>query len=369
LALSPSAGPDLSIEALRGLAAMMVVATHYAHFVVDSPGMLGLASTGVNLFFVLSGFVFAPYLHSTRWGVLPHLARRAFRMFPLYLLALAIYVLLKLPAPDATAHLGVHLLMLHTTQSPAIAFFYNPAFWSLPPELEFYLLLPLLARIVTRFGLHALLWPALALRFVLAWPDGSDATTFTIQEISTVHLPSLLVEFLLGAWAWRWLQRAATAVDGVTRVPRGLLAFCCALTLLCTGHLYSAVVLVPAQTPLQQWASGQVGVLAAAAYACAVVALAGWPALWRGRSRAAALAVWAGHLSYGVYLLHNAAPLLLARVWPTTQGVSALVACLVLTLAAAWAAHLAVERPMRELGRRLSWWLARRPPQGPARSW
>jgi peptidoglycan/LPS O-acetylase OafA/YrhL len=340
-------GQDLGIEALRGLAALMVVFTHYAYLVSERSGWLGVASTGVDLFFVLSGFVFAPYLHDERWPVLPHLVRRLFRLYPLYLVALLVYVALRLPSADAWEHFGVHLLMMHTLQSREIAFFYNPAFWSLPPEVEFYLLLPLLARLVCRVGWHAVFWPALALRLVLGWPTAPEAGEVTWLQIASVHLPGLLVEFLLGAWAWRVVVGRAS----LPRVPALVLGL---LVLGLTVALYVAVVVDPASTPWGRWASVQVGLVAAAGYAGIVVAVAAAHRTWQRHARAAAVAAWAGHLSYGVYLLHNAAPPVVARLMPSLDGASAAAASLVLTFAAAALAHAAVERPMRAWGRRLS---------------
>lgn len=342
-------GPDLGIEALRGAAALLVIVTHYAHFVTSGSGWWGVASTGVNLFFVLSGFVFAPYLHDTRWPVLPHLVRRAFRLYPLYLVALAVYVALRLPSPSAWEHLGVHLAMMHTLQSTEIAFFYNPAFWSLPPEVEFYLLLPLLARWVQRFGWHALFWPALVLRLMLAWPAGEAAADPGWRQIATVHLPGLLVEFLLGAWAWRWVTRRSAS----RAMPGAALATGLAL-LAATAALFMAVAVTPAQSFAGRWAAGQIGLVAAAGYAAVVIAVTSMHGRWHRHATAAALAAWAGHLSYGVYLLHNAAPPVLARLWPGLDGWVAALVCVALTLLAAWVAHLAIERPLREVGRRLS---------------
>ena len=73
------------IEGLRGLAAMLVVATHYAHLITDQAGAWGFASTGVDLFIVLSGFVFAPYMLGKPLYYPAHLVRRLLRLYPLYL--------------------------------------------------------------------------------------------------------------------------------------------------------------------------------------------------------------------------------------------------------------------------------------------
>ena len=55
-------------EGLRGLAAFMVMWWHLRHWVTDARGPDALGYTGVDLFIVLSGFVFAPYVFGTRAG-------------------------------------------------------------------------------------------------------------------------------------------------------------------------------------------------------------------------------------------------------------------------------------------------------------
>lgn len=56
------AGHAWSVELLRGMAALLVVVSHYQHLAGMDFGILRFAFSGVDLFFVLSGFVFAPYL-------------------------------------------------------------------------------------------------------------------------------------------------------------------------------------------------------------------------------------------------------------------------------------------------------------------
>jgi len=353
--MRPSSSADLGIEALRGFAALLVVFTHYAHFVVQQAGWIAIASTGVDLFFVLSGFVFAPYLQTASWPVAPHYVRRFFRLYPMYVVALAVYILLKLPASDAWQYAGKHLLMLHTLQSRDIASFYNPAFWSLPPEVQFYLCLPLLARLYRRVGFHGLFWPSLLMRILIAWTGPGTPDAATPQQIASVQLPGLLVEFMLGVMAYRWVFPGASAGSPGTgnrhlRIALGL------LVLALTTAVYTVWVMGDgAPTPAwQAWAGGVIGLLAASGYACIVAGVAGGRAAWHRLPLAAGLATWAGNLSYGVYLLHNAAPPLLARAFPDAGGPMAAAACLLLTLVASWAAHLAIERPLRAFGRRLS---------------
>ena len=52
----------MGIELSRGLAALMVMLTHYAAFIPGAPAGMGFLWSGVDLFFVISGFVFAPMI-------------------------------------------------------------------------------------------------------------------------------------------------------------------------------------------------------------------------------------------------------------------------------------------------------------------
>lgn len=330
---------DPTIEALRGLAALLVVVTHYSHFLTDTPGLWAFASTGVDLFFVLSGYVFAPYLMGKPLQWLPHLVRRFFRLYPLYVAALLLYALLRLPASDAFTYLPHHLLMLHTTESLEIANYYNPAFWSLPPEVEFYLALPLLAIAMAGFkqkwlGIAILCVGAFAMRLALvAMAQAGEGVT--ARAIATVHLPGLLIEFIFGFLAFVAAQRGDRA--------HALLRFVLGL-----GVLAATAYTTTASRSL--WITGLTGMGAAAGYALLVSAMARPSQPYTGRWTP--LFLWAGHLSYGTYLLHNAAPQMLARVAPTVSGAHALLACVLITLLMATMAHWAIERPLRQWGRR-----------------
>lgn len=341
----PRRHDDPAIEALRGFAALIVVAAHYARFVTDQSGAWGFATTGVDLFFVISGYVFAPYFFGKRLPVGPHLVRRFFRLYPLYALALLTYAALKEPDPSAWSHFWTHLFMAHTLQAQEVAFFYNPAFWSLPPEVEFYLVLPLLAWLLARLRFGWVLAGALVMHLALAAMAVPDEGA-SARAIATVHLPGLLIEFCVGAWASQLAHGRAGGRAAALRLGGGVawLAVMCALyaTQIADGRGPSA----PA------WISGNFGLGAAFGYALVVSALA---------KRADGLGDWrlrlcllAGQLSYGVYLFHNAAAHMVERLWPGAAGWTAVLASLALTLLLAFALHHAVEAPARDFGRNLS---------------
>lgn len=365
---------DPVIEALRGVAAILVMATHYTYFLTPQAGMWGFASTGVDLFFVLSGYVFAPYFFGKPLSLRPHLIRRFFRLYPLYLCALLIYVGLRLPDATAWDHFGVHLLMGHTLTSLAIANFYNPAFWSLPPEVEYYLLLPLLAwlssqRRFGRFRFVGLVLLAATIHLALVAIASPDEKGVTARAIATIHLPGLLVEFMLGSLAYAMVQRDTRGVAALLRLVLGFLVLA-GMAVIFMNHVAS-VGEVARAVPV--WIGGNIGLGAALGYALIVSGVASPPIGVTSRfTDSAALPPRSeprlilqpvfrvmGGLSYGVYLFHNAAPQILGRVVPAMSGWAALLACTGITLLMAFAAHHAIEKPMRAYGRRLSQTAAR----------
>jgi peptidoglycan/LPS O-acetylase OafA/YrhL len=128
------------------------------------------------------------------------------------------------------------------------------------------------------------------------------------------------------------------------------------LALVGTAALYLhfvATVDGVAKTP-PPWVGGNIGLGAALGFALLVSVLAGPRGCAAGPSRFTPTLLLMGELSYGVYLLHNAAPQVLARVLPGTAGVPALLLCTGLTLLMAWLAHHGIEKPLRNVGRGLS---------------
>ena len=105
--------------------------------------VLNQGQFGVHLFFILSGFILALPFVSRRPSLKKYYMRRVTRLEPPYLLALTIWFLF---APSLVAHYLSGLFYGHTL----IFHYFNPLdapLWSLEIEIEFYLLLPLLATV------------------------------------------------------------------------------------------------------------------------------------------------------------------------------------------------------------------------------
>jgi peptidoglycan/LPS O-acetylase OafA/YrhL len=344
----------MGIELFRGIAALMVVLTHYAFFLNGAPAGLGYLWTGVDLFFVISGFVFSSMLlpntqapeAAGRNALLPFWLRRFFRIYPLYLLALVAYFLISPPGEQTDHYFFRHLAFLHTTESLEEAYYFNPAFWTLPAEMEFYLILPLLALLRGRVRwLLAVSLVTLAIGCFARYMSGPE----DFWKVLSVHIPSLLPEFMLGVLLaavvthgrelnWRWSSRQALA------------AFAVGVVLVVVTYMikYGGLGLENNKLLDAPW-----NFLCALGYALIMfpvllVKEELWPS-WLKR-----VAIFAGVGSYGVYLFHNLVPRLLERGGVTFRGVPFVLLALTLTIVLAFLLYYTYENPLRRFGRNLA---------------
>ncbi|HKR59305.1 MAG TPA: acyltransferase [Pyrinomonadaceae bacterium] len=167
----------LSIDALRGIAALGVVLYHAVHQTASAvPANLfqypvrliqflsSFGYIGVFLFFVISGFCIHLQWAKARAGGQDHPVkfgafwrRRLRRLYPPYLIALAVYlVITAFTAGIDVTHFFVydvvmHLLMLHNLD-PQTCYSINGVFWTLAIEEQLYLAYFLLLFLRMRWG-------------------------------------------------------------------------------------------------------------------------------------------------------------------------------------------------------------------------
>ncbi|MGB5254500.1 MAG: acyltransferase [Sedimenticolaceae bacterium] len=141
-----------AFELYRATAVMMVVCAHYIAAAKDLPPVVkGLFSAftylGVWLFFIISGYLLAASLMSLlRSGntvsraVATFFAKRVLRIYPAYLVSLAVFSgLIGVGALDFLVHsLNLHNLFAGYNRS------INAVYWTLAVEFQWYLVAPLL---------------------------------------------------------------------------------------------------------------------------------------------------------------------------------------------------------------------------------
>lgn len=157
-----------SLDGVRALAALLVMVFHFVGlFGRESPGWVRQASvlgqTGVDLFFILSGFLITRILLETAGKdgyYRAFYARRVLRIFPLYFAFLGLYFfvlpfILGSKIPSANSQLLSWLFLENVGQTfPVLGDAGPPHYWSLAVEEHFYLAWPF---IVASFGKRTLL--------------------------------------------------------------------------------------------------------------------------------------------------------------------------------------------------------------------
>jgi peptidoglycan/LPS O-acetylase OafA/YrhL len=180
---APTVGGRVSnVDILRALAALAVLAVHAyvlggrqvpirAQHWYDVP-LMNL-STGVWLFFAISGYVIArPFVNRLVTarplpGTAGYAARRALRIFPLYWVALTAVIAIDGSGGARPWQLAVHYLLLNNLV-PGRQEALFPAAWTLTLEVLFYIAVPLLAAAV-RWRRPLITPERLARLVILSW--------------------------------------------------------------------------------------------------------------------------------------------------------------------------------------------------------
>jgi peptidoglycan/LPS O-acetylase OafA/YrhL len=304
------------LDAVRGIAAALVF-IHHAQLPGLHPATIGL-DVGVMLFYALSGYLlYAPFAeaHFTdrRVATLPYLVRRAFRIYPAYLVAVVGGALIYGWRPQSV--IGV----ITMADTPIVVA------WTLRIELGFYLFLPVLAvglaRLAPRVRLRALLLLAVA---SLAIGAVELALTFRVPT----DAPAWLFAFVPGMVIGELQGRRSPRLASLGRLPWLTIGI---LLLLVSAAVDLTYLDLPA-------AIGSALVVAWCLAAKRLGALG------------TRVAVTAGAVSYGVYLWHVPIIDLLSR--PSSWAGAAI--ALAVTLAIAGASYVLVEAPSIRIGQRIA---------------
>jgi peptidoglycan/LPS O-acetylase OafA/YrhL len=311
-------GRIVSLDLLRGLAAIAVAVPHYVimdeeqHTVVEAVSVLA-----VEIFFILSGFVLAPQIlacaRGGRSGDLgTFLVRRWMRTVPPYILALVAISFLSRPVYPADFARYLFYVQNLFTQSNWRDYF--PVAWSLSVEEWFYVLFPLTmfgcARLLSRESdrFCALVAAAFILLIVVArsafgnYQDwGAD-----VRRVVAYRIDSIAYGFVL----YLLVGRVRASAFGPRWIGAAIVAFvACALVAL-AGALAIADNRSRLSEHLFPFYAAAFGASAIILIVCLDPLLARRPGLSR-------CCEFLGHISYGVYLFHMIVGILLR---PALEG-------------------------------------------------
>jgi peptidoglycan/LPS O-acetylase OafA/YrhL len=274
----------VEVDALRGLAALAVVLFHFTtrfgelfHPISHPAVNVSYGHYGVNLFFIISGFVIFMTLEKTS-RPMDFVVSRFSRLFPAYWFAIALTFsithLLGLPEKlvDIQAAIG-NLLMLHGLfKVPHV----DGVYWTLEVELLFYFGMFLLYRLGMLRQIHQVLFGLMVLRVVY----------FVLEHWLGINLPWVMFRLLILQYIPWFALGIAIYLAASQRDPTSwrwpvFTAASAALTLALTESLF-------------------VGLLSMAFAALVWLAAAGRLTLLRHGPF-----VWLGTISYPLYLLHE----------------------------------------------------------------
>ncbi|WP_158786907.1 acyltransferase [Granulicella sp. L46] len=363
-------GHLLALDGVRGLAILMVIGCHAFESDYESRGFvyrvigesLHYGNTGVDLFFVLSGFLITGILFDSLKDdgyFRKFYARRALRILPLYYGVLLVCLLLTYPLHLHWGSMGwLLLLYLQNLRPEAIAEFapgkhlalYH--FWSLAVEEQFYLVWPAVVFWVrTRSGL---------LRTMLIGSAGAvvvrvamlllGASTVAIHETTICRADSLLLGGVLALLYrspdWQTVKRWAPWACMAAVASYG------AMSSFSNAHFGRA----PTRSLL--WSEGLSYTVLSIGFACLIAwsLMPGSVCSWifqRGWLR------FLGKYSYGLYVLHVlvlsalAIPLRMALLEATHNKAVAVVgaglACFGISIVAAYASYHLYEKHFLKL--------------------
>lgn len=363
------AGHIPELDGLRAIAILLVVAFHSRTIAVATTGAqrsyLRLAEAGwigVDLFFVLSGFLITGILLETvgRDGYFRSFyIRRVLRIFPLYYAALAVFAFAvhglgieRIGPPSTTAEVA-HWLYLQNWLPLFGVEWTRPLahFWSLGVEEQFYLCWPALVLIFARTGRvdRLCLWTiALAVTMrLMFWAAGvSEAGNFaTVTRIDTLAIGGYLACLQRGASGPRLsrpLLKAGLAASAAMGIAVALWG----------GSFYR-----PTNSSIFLFGLLPVAIFFGATLGLTLVGdgLSPWNRLLRSRPLTEI-----GRVSYGIYVVHWPLVLALEPVWPQLPGgfwaqqVSFFTAIVMASSVLASISFYAFERPFLDLKDRLA---------------
>ena len=330
----PWAGHIPVLDALRGIAILLVMLMHFSSLQTPSSAagkfahhVIGVGWVGVDLFFVLSGFLITGILVDSRGS--NHFfgnfyARRTLRIFPLYYGYIFFLLLIGIPALKHTGVWGNMAVVKEVVSNQAYLWLYATNvllwlkghfitgfidhFWSLSIEEHFYFLWPLLVYILPRKHLMPacvfLILTAIGARIVFFY--------FLHQPLATLlFTPCRLDSLVVGGAAAIWVRTHSEKSSSR--------AWITALTII-SGAPVIACFCFGSTLPWLDTAYTIIGrTLTAMFFVFILLLVVRWPASATARILNRKWLRFLGKYSYGLYVFHQPLWLLHRRLLPPAR--------------------------------------------------
>lgn len=354
-----------NIDLLRGMAASAVMLYHivvignfttfpnWGPFEIVRNGWMG-----VDLFFVISGFVITlslsrENLSTPRRARLNFMTRRWFRIAPLYYFTIIVFItflqphLIFLSGKSIAAHFGSHLVFLHNLLPQTHGSIVGPN-WTIALEMQFYLFMALLitqifswkkTKLIFTFILVAWIWRFSTTLFLK--PGESNANN---QSIFSQMLPGTLDEFLVGILVARlWIE--SKDINGKYKERFEKRLFNCGVYF--SIFIVTFIVNINFLRSVNYWAETSMIVFFRTSLAIsfgfllmAFITLPNW------RFKFDTPFKYLGKISYGIYLWHIIVLSTILDRMPWVSGYKLIIVVTGLTVVLSIASYHLIEKPM-----------------------
>lgn len=333
--------------ALDGLRAMSVIAVIW-HHTSGRPGpeFFSKGYFGVDFFFAISGFLITTLLlrerrKTGRISIRRFYVRRFFRIFPIYYIVLAIYVILVLATRQGTsagdgflANLPAFLSytsnwFVDLSHGDAVTFYFA---WSLATEEQFYLFWPPLLAVLLLVRKQVLWLPLAAIGLLVV--VNQTALFVDGNALPTIILASLALPILLGA-------AAAVVLDN----PRTFRLVSPVVAARWFGPL--AVVIMLASLVIETPAQLTQVLMVLIVMAVCITERTMFHGLLMFRPLA-----YVGVISYGIYLMHMLCANAVRIVVGSNYGIAVFASTAALAVVVAAISFHFIESPILRFGRR-----------------
>jgi peptidoglycan/LPS O-acetylase OafA/YrhL len=333
--IAQSTKPEISrqgriefIDAIRGIASLMVVVEHAVQtwlpgYFAWSNQWVSFGRVGIVAFFMVSGYVVGVTL--TRQTVRVFAIRRFWRLYPIYWIATLFYVAVSLATGSFSQEVTLFVVVINLTMLQGFIGTYSVlgVAWTLGNEIVFYLQ----SMFAKRFNVLSLsVWLGIGW---LAIFGAAAAANLILQTSVTALAPLMLFSASFGY--------AIFLRDSTGGRQWVIYAVCAFLVVPVFGMALNSHSAIGSMSFNLSYIGG-------------VALFALFYALRQSTMPRVMLRL--GAMSYALYLVHTAVILLLESV-ETTVLASVGIAT-VGSVALAWLAHIYIERPFVEVGRRLS---------------
>lgn len=204
----------VEIDALRGIAAVVVVLYHYIILYGDKFGhekenyieILSLGHYGVQLFFIISGFVIYMSVLKVK-STSDFLTKRAIRLYPTYIFAICVTFIVVAFSSVDTLKTGFLDMLVNMTMFQDFLGVKNVdgVYWSLRVELTFYLLMALLLifNLERKVMLFSISWLVISAIIQLTNGFAATETTALVEKFSMSNYCQMFIIGIMFYYIWQ----------------------------------------------------------------------------------------------------------------------------------------------------------------------